>query len=73
MDDLLLLHVLERLQDLNSKPPYEIHREFVCLTEIIEIDCEELKYNADMLSEDEPILNSYDVVLVFWVVVLEML
>ena len=73
MDDLLLLHVFQRLQDLDCESSDEIHREFMGLAEIIEVDGQELKHNADVLSEDEPILHPYYIVQVLRVIVLEVL
>tara|TARA_B110000285_G_scaffold101267_1_gene115263 strand:+ start:283 stop:492 length:210 start_codon:yes stop_codon:yes gene_type:complete len=64
--------IFERLQHLDSKPPYKALRdslEVVILNEFIKIDAQALKRNQEMLSEDAVVFDSDDVILVVFVMV----
>lgn len=72
MHNLMVFLIFERLQHLDSKPPYKALRdslEVVILNEFIKIDAQALKRNQEMLSEDAVVFDSDDVILVVFVMV----
>ena len=72
MHNLMIFLIFERLQHLDSKPPYKALRdslEVVILNEFIKIDAQALKRNQEMLSEYAVVFDSDDVILVVFVMV----
>jgi hypothetical protein len=76
VDDFVFLHIEEGNENLYSKSLDKIERkalELVHLDKLIKIDGEHFKGHAEMASEDELVGLAYDVLLVFWVVLVEMI
>ena len=60
---------------MNSKASYQAYRhplEVVILNELVQVDAEQLKRDAQMSSEHEVILHSNDVVVIIRVIVSQM-
>ena len=76
MHDRELIHVVEGLQDLETEPLRQGHREsleVVVPDELVEIDRQHLEQNADMGSKRELSLDSNDVLHVIRVLVFQSL
>lgn len=73
---ILLLQVLQCLEYLYCKPPYQTQRnslEIVVLYELIQINRKQFKRYNQMLPENQIVFNSNYVVCVLWVLLFQML
>jgi len=76
VDDFVFLHIEEGNENLYGKSLDEIERkslELVHLDKLIKVDGEHLESHAEMASKDELVGLAYDVLLVLWVVLVEMI
>lgn len=76
MDNVLILEELERLKDLDGKAADQRQRnslEVVVLYELVKVNREELERYDQVVSKEAVVLNLYDIVLVLWVLLLQML
>ena len=76
MNDLVIFDVFQTLQDLNGKSADQTQTyslEVVVFDELIQVDAEEFKRDAKMLSENHIILHADDVMRIFRVVLFQML
>jgi len=67
----MLAHVVQRDQNLDSEPFDETQRkalEVVHLDEVVEVDAEQFKCQAEMLSTNEMVKPFHNIFLIFWVV-----
>ena len=67
----MLAHVVQRDQNLDSEPFDETQRkalEVVHLDEVVEVDAEQFKSQAEMLSTNEMVKPFHNIFLIFWVV-----
>lgn len=74
MNDLEHLEILEGVQQLNREPPYQIvvePLEIVDLEELKQIHAQQFKTDAEMLPEDDVVLQVHHVHDVFWVVLFQ--
>lgn len=72
----MFLHIEEGNENLDGESLDEIERkalELVHLDKLIKVDGEHLEGHAEMASEDELVGLAYDVLLVLWVVLVEMI
>ena len=74
MHDVVLTHVVERNEDLDGEPFDQAQGEaleVVHLDEVVEVDAEELERDDEMLAERERVEALDDVLLVFWIVLVQ--
>ena len=76
MNDVLLLEVSQRLQDLNGKSPDKRQRhppKIIGLNKLVQVDAKQLKRNQQVFPKHARVLHSNDVHLVVGVILLQML
>ena len=76
VDDVVFFHVVQRHQQLDCEPPDEPSGhslEVVALDKLVQVHAQHLEGQDQVLPEHELLLDSNDVLLVFWVVVFQLL
>ena len=75
MDDIVLLHVVKRYQQLDRETPDQANADslkIVALDELIQVHTEHLKREDQVLPKDKLLLDSDDVFLIFGVVIAQL-
>ena len=76
MDDALLFEVLQRLQNLNCKPPNERQghaHEVVILDELEQVDWEQFERNDQVLPKKQMVFKANNVVLIIRIMLFQVL